>query len=313
MDRSDIYIISRNSNWKTSSVEKALETGVYNNASAWKKFLRILLMAFSIGFTTAGIIFFFAFNWNELHHFVKLGLVEFVLLTVISLALFFKNLLVKNILYLAASLLVGALFAVFGQAYQTSATAFDFFLGWTSFIALWVLIANFSFLWALFLYLANGTLILYFSIILFKVNENNLLIALLVLNSSWLILFLSFSKKYDYFKIPNWLINIVFIGIEIIATAGVMSGILEKFDLSALVLMILAALISIVGLIYAFAKKNLAFLAVIPFSFIIIAATLISKFLKQEWMFLITGLFVTISVGYLIKYLLEIQKKWRDA
>ena len=127
MDRADIYIISKNSNWKTSSVAKTLETDVYNNASDWKKFLKILLISFAIGFTTAGIVFFFAFNWNDLHRFAKLGLVESILVSVILLALFIKNALVKNILFTAASLLVGALFAVFGQAYQTSATAFVFY------------------------------------------------------------------------------------------------------------------------------------------------------------------------------------------
>jgi len=104
-----------------------LQSDVYSSALAWKKFLRILLIVFAIGFTTAGIIFFFAFNWNGLHRFAKLGLVEFVLTAVLLLAIWIKNSLVKNILLLAASLIVGALFAVFGQAYPTSATAFDFF------------------------------------------------------------------------------------------------------------------------------------------------------------------------------------------
>lgn len=313
MDRADIYIISKNSNWKTSSVRKTLETDVYNDASAWKKFLRILLISFAIGFTTAGIVFFFAFNWNGLHRFIKLGLVEFVLITVILLALYIKNSLVKNILLSAASLLVGALFAVFGQVYQTSATVFDFFLGWTSFVTLWVLVANFSFLWVLFLYLANITISLYFELFLFKYNQYHLFIALMVFNCCWLFVFLLLSKKYEYFKIPHWLMNIVFATIVSIATVGVIAGILEKFDQAALLLMVLAAFISIAGLIYAFTKKNLVFLAIIPFSFIVILATLISKFLKEEWVFLIAGLFVTISVGYLIKYLLVIQKNWRDA
>lgn len=313
MDRSDIYIISRHSNWKTSSVEKTLEADVYNNAVAWKKFLRILLISFAIGFTTAGIVFFFAFNWNGLHRFAKLGLIEFILIAVIFLALYINNLLVKNTLFTAAALLVGALFAVFGQVYQTSATAFDFFLGWLCFVTIWVLVVNFSYLWALFLYLANITIALYFEHILFSFHQNQLFIALIILNSCWLLLFLSLAKHYDYFIIPRWLTNIVFLTIISIANLGDITGILEKFDQAALVIMIISAVISIAGLIYAFAKKNLAYLAIIPFSVILIIATLISKFLKEEWVFLIAGLFVTISVGFLIKYLLEIQKKWRDA
>ena len=312
MDRTDIYIIRRNSNWSTTGVENQLHSDVYNDANAWKKFLRILLITFSIGFTTAGIVFFFAFNWNSLHHFVKLGLVEFVLISVIVLSVFIKNTLVKNILLLAASLLVGALFAVFGQAYQTSATAFDFFLGWTSFILIWVLVANFSFLWGLFLYLVNVLVVMYFEFVLYSYNQFHLLISLMILNGCWLLLFLTLSKKYEYFKLSQWLINLVFIAIVSISTFGALFGILEKYDRAALFLMLLAAVISIVGLMYAFAKKNLAFLAIIPFGYILQIAALVSKHLVVEWRFLVVGLFVTITVGYLIKYLLMIQKRWRD-
>lgn len=65
MDRSDIYTNSSNSNWTKETVQKTLEQEVYNDANAWKKFLQYFLITLAIGFSTAGIIFFFAFNWDK--------------------------------------------------------------------------------------------------------------------------------------------------------------------------------------------------------------------------------------------------------
>jgi hypothetical protein len=76
MDREDIYIISRNSNWSTKKVEAALKQDVYNDVTAWKNFLRLFLLILAIGFVTAGIVFFFAYNWVGMNKFIKIGLIE---------------------------------------------------------------------------------------------------------------------------------------------------------------------------------------------------------------------------------------------
>lgn len=313
MDREDIYIISRNSNWSTENVDAALKRDVYQDATAWKKFLRLFFISLAIGFITSGLIFFFAYNWAGMHRFFKLGLVETVLTAVILIALVSKfNVLVKNILLTAASVLVGALFAVFGQIYQTNATAFDFFLGWTAFTMLWVIATNFAVLWVFFLYLLNATLVLYVTMHLGQFTEKHLYLLMVFLNGFWLLLFIFLSKNYDYFKIPNWLKNLSFITIVSIASLGIAEGILEKFSTMSIYLIILTVLIYGVGLLYAFKQKNLIFLAVIPFSLIFILAALWIKLLPKEWVYLINGLFITIGAGYLIKYLLVIQRKWKN-
>ena len=313
MDREDIYIISRNSNWSAQSIDTTLKRDVYNDITAWKKFLRILFICLAIGFTTAGIVFFFAFNWQGMHRFLKLGIVEFVISSIISITLFAKiNELIKNILILAASVLVGALFAVFGQIYQTSATAFDFFLGWSAFVFMWVIVTNFAVLWALFLYLINTALVLYINQHWSQFTEKHVYLLMILLNGIWLILFLLLAKKIDYFKIPNWLKNLSFIAIVTIATIGIADCIFQKFDTISIYLIMLTGLIYIVGLLHAFAQKNLVFLAMIPFSLIFIIAAALIKFLPEEWVFLVNGVFITVGSGYLIKYLLVFQRKWKN-
>ena len=98
---------------------------LYANKRQWNQFLSIFLLAAGIGFTVTGIIFFFAYNWDELPKFAKLGMVEVLLATSVLLAVFTRwSTLVKQVLLTGATFLTGTLFAVFGQIYQTGADAY---------------------------------------------------------------------------------------------------------------------------------------------------------------------------------------------
>ena len=314
MDREDIYIISRNSNWSTKNVDATLKQDVYNDASAWKKFLRLFLLILAIGFVTSGILFFFSYNWYGMNKFLKIGIIELIIIIATGIALFARvSLLVKNMLLTAVSVLVGALFAVYGQIYQSGATVYDFFLAWTVFVTIWVVITNYAALWAFFLYLVNATFTFYVQLETSSVSEHQAFLIVILMNGTWLLLFLFLSKKYDYFKIASWLKNSVFVGIAVSAFS-VWEGIIEKFEPILYALVTCTTVIYFLGLKYAFANKNLIFLSIIPFSFIFILTAFSMKAFPREWVFLINGIFVMISVGYLIKYLLLIQKseKWQS-
>ena len=111
---------------------------LYADKKQWNQFLSVFLLAVGVGLTVAGIIFFFAYNWDELPKFAKLGIVEVLLIASVLLATFTRwNKLVKQILLTGATFLIGTLFAVFGQIYQTGADAYDLFLGWTLFTILY--------------------------------------------------------------------------------------------------------------------------------------------------------------------------------
>jgi len=156
IESEDIHIIARHSNWPTESIEKTLAEKVYSNADSWKKFLKFFLLTLGLGFTVAGVIFFFAYNWADLNKFVKLGLIEALIVATTIMVLLPKiKSGTKNIILTGSSFLVGALFAVFGQIYQTGADAYDFFLAWTLFITLWVIVSNFAPLWLLYIVLIN--------------------------------------------------------------------------------------------------------------------------------------------------------------
>ena len=119
---------------------------LYADKKQWNQFLFCFLLAVGVGFTVAGIIFFFfAYNWDELPKFAKLGIVEVLLIASVLLVTFTRwNKLVKQILLTGATFLIGTLFAVFGQIYQTGADAYDLFLGWTLFTILWAVAIRFA-------------------------------------------------------------------------------------------------------------------------------------------------------------------------
>jgi len=132
---------------------------LYANKRQWNQFLSIFLLAAGIGFTVTGIIFFFAYNWDELPKFAKLGMVEVLLATSVLLAVFTRwSTLVKQVLLTGATFLTGTLFAVFGQIYQTGADAYHLFLGWTLFTFLWAVAIRFAPLWLTFIGLLSITI-----------------------------------------------------------------------------------------------------------------------------------------------------------
>ena len=67
-----------------------------------------------------------------------------------------------KILLLSASVLTGVFLAVFGQIYQTGANSYNLFMMWAILILPFVLIGEFSGLWAIWLVIANIFIVLYF-------------------------------------------------------------------------------------------------------------------------------------------------------
>ena len=148
---------------------------LYANKRQWNQFLSIFLLAAGIGFTVTGIIFFFAYNWDELPKFAKLGMVEVLLATSVLLAVFTRwSTLVKQVLLTGATFLTGTLFAVFGQIYQTGADAYHLFLGWTLFTFLWAVAIRFAPLWLTFIGLLSITIWLYVIQIVYAPHQRSL-------------------------------------------------------------------------------------------------------------------------------------------
>lgn len=138
--------------------------GVFPSGAAWRRFLDRLLLWLGALLLAAGVIFFFAYNWNDLPRLAKFALVE--VLIVAALVTVWRTgveHIAGKVALLAAALFVGALLALVGQTYQTGADTFELFAAWAALILPWVLAGRLAALWLVWLGLINLAAVLYFS------------------------------------------------------------------------------------------------------------------------------------------------------
>ena len=310
IQREDIHIIGRHSNLTEKGIGRALKENIYNDREAWRKFFRLFVISLGVGFTVSGIIFFFAYNWADLHKFIKIGLAEGLLVATTILVLLPKiNINTRNIILTGASVLVGVLFAVFGQIYQTGANAYDFFLAWTVFVTLWVVVSNFAPLWLLYLILINTTLILYSQQVAKEWSGVFVYSLLFVTNTITLISGI-FLSKYEQLKVPNWFLNTVALASATYATMGITIGIFDSFRLAFPILIVMTTIVYASGIWHGLKSKSGFYLSVIPLSLIVIISALLIKISTGGMMFLLVSLFIITSVTLTVKNLIDIQKKW---
>lgn len=313
IQREDIYILNRHSNLSEEAIDSALKEHVYNDKAAWQKFLRLLFISLGVGFTVLGIVFFFAYNWADLHKFTKLGLTEGLIIATTSLVLLLKiNIHLRHIILTGSAILVGVLFAVFGQVYQTGANAFDFFLAWTIFITLWVIVSDFAPLWLLYLLLINTTFYLYTEQVVKDWSELLVLTLHFAINTTFLIAATVLSRYRSTANIPNWFLNMVALACVGYATMGMIIGIVSQFETSFLVLAVMTLGLYALGIWYGLQSQSGFYLSVIPFSLIIMVSARLFKISTEKMMFLGVGLFIVASVTLVIKNLINLQKKWTN-
>lgn len=125
------------------------------DAHQWRRFLASALLLLGAGLALSGIVSFFAFNWAALGRFAKLGLIAAGIAAAASLAARRPDTLASRVLLFAASVLTGALLAVYGQTYQTGADPWGLFAAWAVLILPWTIAATFTPLWLLWLALVD--------------------------------------------------------------------------------------------------------------------------------------------------------------
>jgi len=131
--------------------------------SDWQQFIDKLMLWFGSICMVAGVVFFFAYNWQQMGRFAKFGLVEVCILATVALCwkLGLDRLSGKAALF-ASTILVGALLALVGQTYQTGADPWQLFAAWAAMIIPWVAIGRFGALLLFWVGLVNLSLFLYF-------------------------------------------------------------------------------------------------------------------------------------------------------
>lgn len=147
--------------------ERALHLSVASPPrTAWRGFLSTTLMGLGTLLVLSGVIYFFAYNWAALHRFGKLGLIAAAIIGTAVAAWRLGEGLAGQLSLLASAVLVGALLAVYGQAYQTGADPYELFLGWAALILPWVALSRFAPLWLFLLILLDTGVVLFWGQVL---------------------------------------------------------------------------------------------------------------------------------------------------
>lgn len=216
---------------------------------------------------------------------------------------------IKNIILAGSSVLVGVIFAVFGQIYQTGANAYDFFLGWSVFITLWAVASMFPPLLLIWIFLLNITLFLYYEQVAREWTIVFTFTLMFILNILFLIAFILFSK-FKIADIPKWFCHIIAIAAVFFSTMGICIGILDNND-SFFLLFMLTILVYGSGIKYGLENKSTFYMAIIPFSIMIMICSFLIEISHGEGMFFILTFFIIGSVTLIIKILINLQKKWK--
>lgn len=134
-------------------------------AASWAAWLDRALLILGAALLCAGVVVFFAFNWQALHKFARFGVLAALVTALAGFAARRPpNDALGRAALFGASVSTGVLLAVIGQVYQTGADAWQLFALWAALSIPWALAARAAPHWWLVIVLANVALLRWFSL-----------------------------------------------------------------------------------------------------------------------------------------------------
>jgi uncharacterized membrane protein len=151
LSRVELTALGNNADLSPEQKKQSFREQILIHRIEYQQFLQWVLLVGGISLLAFGLIFFFAFNWRDMPASWKFSTV-FIFILGFSIPAFLPKtpLLVRQLLISISCVLVGVLFAVFGQVYQTGAFTYQFIALWLALIVIWVVVIHFSPLWILF-------------------------------------------------------------------------------------------------------------------------------------------------------------------
>ncbi len=287
----------------------------------WRQWAFALLMGGGALLVLAGIIFFFAFNWDSLPNLAKLALPQLAMVGAALLAWWRgRNVLSGQLALLAASVLIGVFMAVFGQVYQTGADAWQLFANWALLMVFWVLISRFAIHWGLWLLVANLAIWLWWQQVWPETSSTELyaFLSMAVLNLLALSAreYLALEHKFDWLA-PDWIRWLL-----IAANVGILSPLalswLAGLDLTDTMPWVgLLAMLALLGMAWIYRTRfpDLPGLAMLGLSLCLILTASVASRLS-DWdvstipSTFLTGLVALGSFTIAASYLRRLKSQW---
>ena len=129
----------------------------------WRSFIDHLLLWIGGLALAFAVMFFIAYNWNNIGRFIKFAMVEgIIILSIVSYYRFGGQSAAGKVSILVATICLGVLLALFGQTYQTGADPWQLFFSWALLMLPWAIIGRFPAIWIVWIALMNTAIVLYY-------------------------------------------------------------------------------------------------------------------------------------------------------
>lgn len=311
MTREQLKVLAKHSNVNADAIRILLRRNVWPSNEAWMKFIRLSLLVMGVGFLTAGVGFFFAYNWDALHKFAKLGIIQFITLATAS-AWFVKKWppLVRNISLTSSAALVGVLFAVYGQVYQTEAMAYDLVRNWWMVVTPMALVGGFAPLTLLWVILMNVTIGAYHEQVLRTWSEPSVLLLLAFANLIVVVTTMILNHKMIFIQTAKWFEYVLTVAILILLTLLVVVGLDTPTDPTFIIGSLTTALSFGFLIREAQKQKTIIPLVLVTLSGLIIFSALILEIDNDEAGTLFLSVFLIVSTSLITRQLLHLKKSW---
>ncbi len=176
----------------------------FRNAGAWNSWALRALLALGAGHLLAGIIFFFAYNWNDLSAFVKFALVQggMVLSALAWIGLKFDKP-VAQAFGIGLTVLIGVFMAVYGQVFQTPSAIYTPFTMWALLSLPFAAVSRSLAHWTVWLVIACVAILSYAHVQIVPNTDRNILVWIYA-GLALVFLVLLFAHDWVQNKWPDW-------------------------------------------------------------------------------------------------------------
>lgn len=294
--------------------------GYIPDRQGWVQFFNTMLLALGALFLVSGIFFFFAYNWQDLPRFGRFGAIEAAIVVAVGLTHYLGlQTTPGKIILTVATLLVGALLAVFGQEYQTGADSYRLFLFWALLTLGWVLIGAFDVLWLVLLGLLNLTVYFYFEQVV-PFGSYSTPEAIFALNALALIFWEMGAGLPAAWTAQRWLPRLAALAAFAFILFPTLETIFSWFDLYDEVWqlrqwapLIYAVFCLAVCFFYIRIRHDLLILTIAAMSLIIVITAIVGRALSDVddmLMFLVSGFAVIVQATVAVNWLRRISRSW---
>ena len=306
-----------------ATLETALnKLGILPDKERWLQWLTLLLLGLGSGLFLSGILFFFAYNWEEMHRFSRFAVLLVGIIATAGTTLWTGiDTLVGKLLLTAAAVLTGIILATFGMVYQTGADSFMLFRGWFILILPWVLISRFQPLWLIALVIINIAFFTWMETMLHVGTQDFAYILILALSSISIVVILlrEFSTLiYPVIAEARWFPRLVSVWLLSLLTYVPLIVIFEESILNGYQQLLLLLYLFVLAALsyYAFMiRRDLLILASVLLSimtvFLVLFAKLLPPTFDNIFTFLLMGLVIAGATTMVSKLLIGIAKKWK--